>query len=100
MEITVDNKNININEVETYLVEYIQSLIQDKKVSLEKLGSLLNVKSNKSNIYIQKNGKKRKINTLIKEYYGGLRQFLEYNDCFELHENIVSLNEEEGFILV
>ena len=120
MEITVDNRKLDLNlvklgssgvfqvvqpryqkEINTHLVNYIKSIVLDNELTIEKLGHLLNKNTKTSNINISRNGKSRKINTFIKEYYGGLLQFIKQNYVyFSLKDNLITTVNDDEYIFV
>jgi hypothetical protein len=101
MEFRLNNIKLNSDETRMAIISYIKKYVIDNEPSIENLGNYLNKLGKESNISISKNGKKRKINTYIKEYYNGLQCFIEDSQLFQLtNDKRVLISQEEDFILV
>ena len=101
MEFRINNIKLNSDNARMAIINYIKKYVIDNEPSIENLGNYINKLGKESNISISKNGKKRKINTYIKEYYNGLQCFIEDSHLFQLtNDKKVLISQEEDFILV
>ena len=100
MEVIVDNNKLNANSIELFLMGKIKNIVINQKPTIIELGNQLNKLSKEPNILVTKNGRRRKINTLIKETYGGLHDYIEKTHILKIVNNKIEINEEEDFILV
>ena len=94
----MNNWNIDDQEGKQILIELIKDLIDNGNVEIQNLSYLIKKQSQKKNIIIKKNGKKRNINNYIKIKYGNLYKLLiELNHIFCIKDNNkleISLNYE------
>ena len=100
MEVIVNNSKLNADSIENLLVGKIKHIVINQNPTIIELGNQLNKLSKESNIVITKNGKRRKINTFIKEKYGGLHDYIKKSQILKIVNNKIEINEEEDFILV
>lgn len=100
MEIIVNNKKLNPDSIENFLIGKIKNIVINENPTILQLGNQLNKLSKESNIIVKKNGKIRKMNTFIKEIYGGLDNYIEKSHIFKKVNNKIEINDEEDFILL
>lgn len=100
MEVIVNNNKLNQDSIENFLMGKIKNIVINNNPTIIDLGNQLNKLSKESNIVVKKNGKKRKLNTFIKEHYGGLENYIEKSNILKIVNNKIEINEEEDFILL
>ena len=84
----MNNWNIDDQEGKKILIELIKELINIGDVKIQNLPSLIKKQSQKKNIIIKNNGKKRNINNYIKIKYGNFYKLLiELNHIFCITDN-------------
>ena len=99
MDVKKGNRYMNGVEIDHLIINIIKELILNNSLTIIELGQYLNKYKN-SDISITKNNKKRKLNTLIKEIYGGLAKYIDKSDLFYIINNKINIIQEEDFVLI
>lgn len=100
MEIIINDKLANNISIDNFLLTNIKEIIINNDVNITQLGNYINKFSKENKIKVTKYGKHRKLNTYLKEQYGGLRKFLENQQIFKINDDKISIINEEDFILI